>query len=739
MKTFATTIEDLIAKNVFYIPPFQRPYAWSKVQLERFFDDILRVIKSDLDDKVTDKLEHFFGTVVLKEEKEGFNTKYIVVDGQQRLTTTVIFLIALRDSEKDNQIKNSITNKYLKDTSSGFEDKIKLKQVTKDWEEYKALVNNLNSVPKGIIKNAYETFNKLIKELKSDPLINTYTYIRALQRMNLAVIILDERPHKGEDPQIIFETLNSLGKPLILSDLARNYVLLNLNSKHQTSAYETIWFPKIEKPLGENTSNFIRDYLQYKTSTSLKVVNDFNTKELYQIFKNFTLKFTNWNDFIDDITKYSKLYNWIITEVVQDTISTDNTNDQTIKELIRNIFHDIKSEAFKPFVLGLLEYHQEKYNNRLDDKKLIEILKYIRTYLIRRRILGLTQGENQQIVLRCEYIPELVMGNIHILEIFSEMSYNLRLPNDNEIKTHLKYRDFYNNAKSYVKFVLGKIEEYNSKVSVDFRNSKISIEHIMPKKLTPEWESELGVNYQRIHNEYLDNIGNLILTEFNREMGSMPFSQKRQQLLKSNLSFRMMITKNFIWNEDTILEHQENMINLFLDTFPLPAEYKYRNNWRDYRLDLYDADVQVIFPSQKDAPISAEGRKPKFIIICDNKIEVKTWRDVLVSVVKYVKDNYDFNQLLDRDKQKYIFGREDAVCTWKSLQEKIYSSLDKNLVKEYKTLDEYSTTYGKNIPEDTYLVHIHMSTSTCVSRIARIMEVFDIPDDSVQVELRSFH
>ena len=107
----------------------------------------------------------------------------------------------------------------------------------------------------------------------------------ALQRINVAVIFLDERPFKGEDPQIIFETLNSLGKPLTLSDLVRNFVLLNMESSKQSNIYENTWHPKIEEVLKENTSKFFRDYLQYKTASSLKVVSDNNTKELYQQFK----------------------------------------------------------------------------------------------------------------------------------------------------------------------------------------------------------------------------------------------------------------------------------------------------------------------------------------------------------------------------------------------------------------------------------------------------------------------
>ncbi len=495
MKTESHSINDVLAKNAtsFFIPPFQRAYAWGRPEIERYFSDISRIIDSELDPKQHDKLEHFFGTVVIKEEKAGFANRSVVVDGQQRLTTTLIFLIALRDSEADPVKQDLITQNFLINNTSTFQDKIKLKQVTKDWDAYRALVNK--SQPKsGVIANAYELLKRLINEKnRINPEIEFEHYIIAIQRINVAVIFLDERPFKGEDPQIIFETLNSLGKPLSLSDLIRNFVLLNMESKKQSDIYEKIWHPKIENILTDNTSKFFRDYLQYKTHNSLKVVSDNNTKELYQQFKEFVEeKFSDHNDFINDIVRYVKCYQWIITEIVNDSISSNPLNDKIIKELLRNIFHDIKSEAFKPFVLGLLEYHQYTTNNiRLSDETFISILETIRTYLIRRRIMGLTQGENKNIVTLSKKIESIAKGNFTMIELLTGMFYRLRLPNDNEMKNELSTMNFYEGLKKYSKFILGKIEEHNTKVAVDFRNPKITIEHIMPQKLEESWKLEI--------------------------------------------------------------------------------------------------------------------------------------------------------------------------------------------------------------------------------------------------------
>lgn len=713
----------------FFIPPFQRAYAWGKPEIERYFSDVSRIIESELDAQQHDKLEHFFGTVVIKEEKAGFANRSVIVDGQQRLTTTLIFLIALRDLEDDINKKNFIEQSYLINSSSSFQDKIKLKQVTKDWDSYKALINNEQS-NQSIIRSAYELFKKLIKEKQRlNQNIRFDHYIIAIQRMNVAVIFLDERPYKGEDPQIIFETLNSLGKPLSLSDLIRNFVLLSMNSQNQSDIYEKRWYPKIEKIFLDNTSKFFRDYLQYKTATQLKVVNDSNTKELYQQFKEYvSSSFINHSDFIDDVIRYIKCYKWIITEINNDSISNNLENDKIIKELLRNIFHDISSEAFKPFVLGLLEYHQYQVNQiKLSDEKLISTLMVIRTYLIRRRVMSLTQGENKNIVLLSKKIENIAKGNSTILELLTNLSYGLRLPNDLEMEEKLKSINFYEGLKKYSKLILGKIEEHNSKVSVDFRNTKITIEHIMPQKLDDIWKKELGLDFEKIHINYLHNLGNLILTEFNSEIGNKPFIEKKKRLITSSLNYRLDVISRNTWNEQSIKEHQSNMIQYFLEAFPLPDLYKNKTNWSTQIIDS-----EEFSPLDPDAGDIAEGNKPTELKIQNKLIKVATWQEVFICFLRDFKDNRDFDIIFDN--QKELFGKDEIILRWGVLKAKI--AMDMKFSSRYKTFDGKVWDKVKDLDDDLLFIHVNISASTCVSRIARIMEKEFLSKDDVTIKLR---
>lgn len=733
MKTESHSINDVLAKNAtsFFIPPFQRAYAWGRPEIERYFSDISRIIESEIDKKQHDKLEHFFGTVVIKEEKAGFANKSVVVDGQQRLTTTLIFLIALRDCETDPVKQDYITQNYLTNNSSSFQDKIKLKQVTKDWDSYRALVTKSQPNP-GVISIAYELLKKLITEKrKLNPEVDFEHYIIAIQRINVAVIFLDERPFKGEDPQIIFETLNSLGKPLTLSDLVRNFVLLNMESNKQSDIYEKIWHPKIEDVLNENSSKFFRDYLQYKTASSLKVVSDNNTKELYQQFKDFVEEnFDDHNDFVNDIVRFVKCYKWIITEIINESISSNNTKDKEIKELLRNIFHDIKAEAFKPFVLGLLEYHQYTVNDvKLSDDFFIATLTTIRTYLIRRRIIGLTQGENKNIVTFSKKIGELSKGNIQMIELLTNVFYRLRLPNDNEIKTSLSTMNFYEGSKQYSKFVLGKIEEHNTKVSVDFRNPKITIEHIMPQTLEDSWKVELGENYKDIHKNYLHNIGNLILTEFNSEIGNKPFEEKKRKLETSSLNYRLDIIKRNTWSEQSIKEHLANMITWFLDTFSLPEQYKEKANWNTLTLEN-----TLFSPSDTDSGDVAEGNRPTELHINGEVIEVKTWQDVFIRFLKYLRDSPDFDFDFILENQLECFRRDDTIIKWSALKELIDTNVD--LSNRYKTFDGKVWEKLKVLDDDILFIHINISASNCMTRISNVMDKFNMPSNSVEIKLK---
>ena len=737
MKTSNSSIFEALSLNntSFFIPPYQRAYSWGREQINRFFDDVMRLVHSEQDPMQKDKQQHFFGTLVYKWEGQGsFAKRQVIIDGQQRLTTTLIFCIALRDLSTDQEEKQNITNTLLINEKSTFKDKIKLKQVTSDWDAYGALVMGKESVP-GKITDAYNLFIRLLRKQLENEGITAEHFITALQRINVAIIELSEEPYKGEDPQVIFETLNSLGKPLTLSDLIRNYILLGMPSDQQTTIYDGVWQPKIEQPLcevgEEYTSKFFRDYLQCKNKKSYKVVSDNNTKELYYQFKGFVEgpTFKTRDAFIEDIQSYVPCY----LSIIDPSHYEDTTPDsETIRELLCNIFEDITSEAFKPVVLELLHMYQAKAPaTTISGALLIETLESIRTYLIRRRVLSLTIGENKNIPLLTFYLPAIARQKTSMIKVLSDLFYKLRLPNDKEIRDTLERIAFYKDLRSYSKFILGKMEERQTKVAVPFRDKAITIEHIMPQTLNEVWISELGEEHaEEIHQHYLHNIGNLILTEFNSEMGNKSFADKKVRLATSNILYRKDICQYEQWREESILDHQNRMISLFLDTFALPDEYKQTNNWKD---DSDQKTESVIYPF--DGSLGwAKGTKPKQLRVYQQTYEVKNWSGTLLQFVKYFK--YQEPAALEELmlNQQEVFSRKDSIVNWSRFSQLLLKRPDYQT--RYKNLEDKFCTQLSDIKPEELFVHCDATISTILDRMSKSMLLLGMDRKDVVVELR---
>lgn len=398
---------------------------------------------------------------------------------------------------------------------------------------------------------------------------------------------------------------------------------------------------------------------------------------------------------------------------------------------MRNVFHDIKAEAFKPLVLGLLEYNQQGITaERLSDDKLIEILRTIRTYLIRRRILGLTQGENKNVVLLCDRVRKLSSGEVSMLELLSNQFYKMRLPNDVEVAERLKSLDFYNDIKKYSKFILGKIEENNTKVAVNFRDSKISIEHVMPQTLTNSWKEELGNEFETVHKQYLNNIGNLILTEFNGEIGNKSFADKKEKLNTSSLNFRLYIVNRSSWNEADIKAHGVKMINWFLNAFPLPENMKTTNNWNTAVTE------KVSFsPLDDEAGEISEGNKPARLIIGNVSISVKSWQDVFVEFLKWVKNSkdHDFDSILTN--QEKLFNKGKTIVKWKHLKEIMDEQIE--LRQRYKTFEgHFWDSKNTELTDDLIFIQVNSSAKSFMNKIANVMTQLGMPENSVEIVLK---
>jgi uncharacterized protein with ParB-like and HNH nuclease domain len=576
MRSLDNQILKLLSNNdvTFFIPPYQRNYEWDEEMCEILFKDIEKVANSK-------NTQHFFGTVIYYAESTilGQPDKYILVDGQQRLTTTMLFLIAARDCITDNSLRDTIDFKYLKNNNvtGDVEYKIKLKQVESDWKAYRNIIlgEHLDDTDKKstVFKN-YKFFKGKLERLEQDKIRDLIE--KGLVNFNIVTIQLEPERNPWEKPQEIFESMNSLGKPLTLADLVRNYLLLGKSSAQQNNLYHNFWLIIEQNLTGDNNSfsisAFIRDYMQLIDISSYKKATDTNHKELYRDFKELFGE-DNHEHLIKKLSEYSNEYG-----ILAGYKSSGNANiDLKIADL-----KVIESSGFYSFILGVLHLRTE---NKLNDNDTLAILDAIFIYIARRRILRITQAENKNAPLLVKYFDDLIDAEDKVatmLDILSNQQYALRLPNDNDITTYLSSSEsnFYNLRSS--KFLQSLIEEKLTKYRPSLNDKLLQIEHIMPQTLNDTWKNELGVNYQDIHDKYLNNIGNLTLIRHNQELSNDSFRDKKR-VYENNSG--MQIAKNKIidqniWGEEQIKYRSEYLIKILIENIlPIGKNLKTRNNY----------------------------------------------------------------------------------------------------------------------------------------------------------------
>ena len=577
MQSRDNKIIPLLSNNdvTFFIPPYQRNYEWDIQMCDTFYKDIEKVAHNS-------NTQHFFGTIIFYEERSqifGEPSRYILVDGQQRLTTTMLFLIAARDVIQDEILKNTIDSKYLRNNNVSGNDveyKIKLKQVENDWGAYKKLVlqEELSEKDKkSIVYSNYLFFKSKLEKLEQTDINDLI--VKGLVNFNIVTIQLEPERNKWEKPQEIFESMNSLGKPLSLADLVRNYLLLGKTAAKQEILYHNYWL-KIEKNLvGPNdsfsVSSFIRDYMQLEAASSYKKATEVNYKELYHDFKEL-FENTEAETLIEKLAFYSDNYSVLA--------GYKSSGDERIDTKISDL-KTVESSGFFSFILGVLQLRTDGIFSSDD---CLSILDAVFIYITRRRILRLTQGENKNAPQLVRFFDELITASSKkdkMLSILSNQLYALRLPNDNELLTYLTSQDsnFYN--LRICKFVFSLIEESITK-SRPKSDMYLQIEHIMPQTLNDNWKNMLGIDYQRIYDAYLNNIGNLTLIRHNQELGNSPFVNKKDIYINKA---GMQISKDKIidkdsWGEVEIKERASYLTKLITDNvLPISENLKNSNNY----------------------------------------------------------------------------------------------------------------------------------------------------------------
>ncbi|MCD7768697.1 MAG: DUF262 domain-containing HNH endonuclease family protein [Oscillospiraceae bacterium] len=613
---------DLLSnkKVTFYIPPYQRNYEWTNDQCEIFFEDVVKTRDKNVSGSLA---EHFFGTITYFQTETAFNqpNKLILIDGQQRITTTMLFLVALRDLLEDQGLKDTIDSDYLKNerATGDSEYKIKLKQVETDWSAYRNIIlgENLSDSEKtSRVFCNYSLFKTWLLAYRSKGNDLESLIDKGINKFSVITIELQPDRNSWENPQEIFESMNSLGKPLSLADLVRNYLLLGLNADRQEKYYQKYWL-HIEKILPGQTSNYIRDYMQWRAEAPFKQATETNYKELYALFKSQNLYDGNAEGILDDLCQHAPLYSSII--------SGRTTGNGRIDSLLADIRYLHVTTAYS-FLLALLSaWHDEKFT----DGDVEEILDAFRIYCMRRRIIRLTAAENKGFPILVKQLNRLSKAADKRQETFSilaKQESNLRVPNDIEMVNTLKSANFFNSQ--YCKFFLALVEEKITKSRPDISDKHLQIEHIMPQTLNDDWRAELGEDSEDIHQEYVHNIGNLTLIRHNQELGQKSFLEKRntyQNLAGLQIAKTKIVDQDH-WDKDTIIDRCNWIVDYIVqEVLPIPDIMRRINNFavkEKHGLSFNELQlVEKYIQFHKDPSIMAR-------VVSDSEVEFegKKWK-----------------------------------------------------------------------------------------------------------------
>ncbi|RVY49670.1 DUF262 and DUF1524 domain-containing protein [Helicobacter pylori] len=506
--------------NQFVIPIYQRLYSWGKEQCKQLWDDIIKIGGND-------KMNgHFIGSILYVLDGNTPSSPLLIIDGQQRLTTITLLCIALRSHLSDEvkileEFSREKIESYLINSDKDGDKKFKLILSESDKDTLLSLIDENKRKPSETSVKIMENF-KLFEEWIRKNTDKLETIFKGLDKLMVVEISLE----RGKDnPQLIFESMNSTGKDLTQTDLIRNYILMGLEPEKQKIFYKKYW-RAMEEDFKQNETlfnQFVRHYLTIKTR---KIP---NINKVYEAFKRYQQeRGIEAEALLQDLQKYCGFFCQIVFK---------KEDDKDLNKAL-SFLVDLEMDVVYPL---LLELYSDYSDGVLSKQDFIPIIALTESYLCRRAVCGLGTNSLNKVF---PFVTKKINKDQYLESIkvhFGYLTEKQRFPNNDEFKEHFITIDFYHFQKK--KYFFERLENFNTKEPVN--TQEYTIEHIMPQTLNLEWERDLGENFQAIHEKYLNTIGNLTLTGYNEKYSNNSFQEKRdmekgfkQSPLKLNQSLK---------------------------------------------------------------------------------------------------------------------------------------------------------------------------------------------------------
>ena len=629
---YASKINEFFegSKTLFLIPLYQRTYAWEEDNCKRLFDDLIKVHRKNL-------ASHFFGTIVSVKDNE-IDDDLLIIDGQQRITTISLIILALLNAVKNGDIAYSCDVSELEEYSKIYlyavlrknvTRKIKLRPIERDLKAYDALfTNDRSKFVKGCgITDNYDFFYEQITSCG----LTFEQLLAAVERL----IIIDLRLDNNDEPQLIFESLNSTGKDLTEADKVRNYLLMSLTKQQQDDYYHKYWV-EIENCTDDKPTMFIRDFLTIK---KLRIC---NIQDLYFEFKEYDEEQAKDREsFLQELLRFAQYYKMIVQGEYGDA-----DIDKKFKQLA-----SIGSAVGNPFYLSFLDYAKQ---NGLDNELVYEVLDVTENYWARRIICGYPANTLAKLfaslhndVMRVYATHERRSMPLDAKDYAEVMKYillkkqgNATFPADAKVRLEFPTRQIYKLPISYRYFLFERFENGNSKEGIKpvveaMRENKITIEHIMPQTLTPDWRRDLGDDFEDIYNRYLNTFANLTITGYNSSLGNHSFYDKKYGYTDkkgdhvpgykdSHYHLTDYLKTVDQWTKTEITEREGKLLEQFFELWPMITT-SYTPLEKDVESVSFD-DSEYDFTGRRIASFTYRG----------TKYEVSTWKDTQVAVCKLI-------------------------------------------------------------------------------------------------------
>lgn len=584
-------IDLLKLENGFIIPPFQRRYEWDEKQCEILCNDIFKTanINSNSGHELTKSI-HFFGTFIVS--SDGLSP-FTVIDGQQRIISSILFLAACAHSQYCSEELKAEINGIIFNNNNP-----RLQQNDLDQGVYEKIINNdKNFPPHWENSNLWRNYSYFQTEIGRQ--CHGQADLKRLLEEGLKNFhaVLLTFSSSEENLQEVFESINSTGRPLLLSDLVRNYLLMGLNFDDQKACMKSYWEPieRIFSPLKEqknpkvpSISEFIRDYMQSEKCTSYPKPSLSNNQELYYAFKDIFPAPTGFKD-MEALKRAADLYSVVVC--------LKSSGDPKIDQIFRDL-KEMEAKTAYSFLLALLS---EREKGQFNDKDVILITEPLRSYFLRRRICGLSKGEDKvfpSLIRDTENLAKAEDKRNAMYRILCGLNESGRFPSDDEFAAHLRAENFYQSEqkKKLFRLLIELINENQSRNRLQKQdNYDLQIEHVMPQKLNPAWQKELGGDAENVHLQWLNNIGNLTLISRNQEISNKSFSEKKE-IYKTQpaIATDSSVMNSEQWNAQSIQNRQEYLISQALAAVPLPRQFTGNSNATSPLSDLDSSEVSAV-------------------------------------------------------------------------------------------------------------------------------------------------